>query len=204
MRFIVITQRLIENQEYYEMREVLSLDWGKFFATQEIFQGFLPLPLSYGIDFTKYADKLCAVILSGGNDLSCYNDTMPSMMRDRYEIGIIEYCIQNRLPLLGICRGAQIIAHFFNSTIESCIGHVGQHAIYQGDETFIANSFHNYMITQIPSNLIVLATAKDTSIESFKHKTLQIYAIMWHIERENGLHNTQILQEWRAHIPNII
>lgn len=56
--FIAITQRLINAQNYYEPRECLALDWGKIFARNALFQGFLPLPLSYEIEFKKYLDSI--------------------------------------------------------------------------------------------------------------------------------------------------
>ena len=75
MKFIGITQRLLENTSYYEVREALSVEWGEFF--KEHLQGFLPLPLSYAIPFSVYVESLggslSGVILSGGNDLDSLN-----------------------------------------------------------------------------------------------------------------------------------
>lgn len=59
MKFIGITQRLLENTSYYEVREALSVEWGDFF--KEHLQGFLPLPLSYVIPFSTYAQSLGGV-----------------------------------------------------------------------------------------------------------------------------------------------
>ncbi|VEJ52668.1 Putative amidotransferase (Type 1 glutamine amidotransferase-GATase1) [Campylobacter insulaenigrae] len=71
MKFIAISQRLISNESYYEERECLALDWGKFF--KENLQDFLPIPLSYELEFEKYQSLVSAVILSGGNDLYFLN-----------------------------------------------------------------------------------------------------------------------------------
>lgn len=75
--FIGITQRLICNESYYEERECLALDWGKLF-NKDLFTNFIPLPLSYEIDFSHYKHLVKAVILSGGNDLSFYNPNVLS------------------------------------------------------------------------------------------------------------------------------
>lgn len=193
--FIGITQRLILNESYYEERECLAKEWGELFNS-ELFQGFLPLPLSFEIDFSLYKKHLKAVILSGGNDLNFLNPNAMSKKRDNYETQIIQTCIKEKIPLLGICRGAQMIAHFFKSTIELCENHTKDHEIFFESKSFNVNSFHNFAITKLGDELMPLCFAQDKTIEAFKHKNEKIYALMWHIERKNGLSNTQILKEW--------
>lgn len=204
MRFIGITQRLMENSSYYEIREALSIEWGELFSTLLDLKGFLPLPLSYGVSFEKYATTLSGVILSGGNDLSAFSDSQLSLKRDSYEKDIIHYCIENKLPLLGVCRGSQMIAYYFNSTLQSCNGHVGEHSIkfipLNGEEskTFKVNSFHNYSITALGDNLQSLAIGEDGSIEAFRHESLPIFAMLWHLEREKHLSKASeiLLHKW--------
>lgn len=195
--FIGITQRLITNESYYEEREALALDWGVLFSNETLFKDFLPLPLSYGLDFRHYLPHLKAVILSGGNDLYDYNPNILSQKRDAYEKQIISLCLEKKLPLLGICRGAQIIAHFFNSTLMPCQNHLGEHEILTNEGLkFQSNSFHKYFITKLGEKLCSLAISHDGSCEAFKHKNAAIYGLMWHIERKKGLENTKFLKEW--------
>lgn len=200
MKFIGITQRLLENTSYYEVREALSVEWGEFF--KEHLQGFLPLPLSYAIPFSAYAESLgenlSGVILSGGNDLNSLNPNPLSAMRDEYEAQIIEYCLQHNLPLLGICRGAQMIAHYFGAKLELLSGHIGNHQVFNisSGEKFETNSFHNYGVRTLSDCLESLVEAEDSSIEAFKHKHKLIFALMWHIERKNGMEKDRIFQEW--------
>lgn len=195
--FIGITQRLTEEKKYKELRETLALEWGNLFSNSILFKDFLPLALSYEIDFNHYAPYLKAVILSGGNDLSAFSDDILSKKRDAYEMKIVEYCLKTDTPLLGICRGAQMIAYYFNSTLEKLSHHIGDHQVILNDRSsFISNSFHNYAIINLGKNLEILARAKDQSIEAFKHKDKSIFGLMWHIERKNGLNNIEILNEW--------
>ncbi|TLD88242.1 gamma-glutamyl-CDP-amidate hydrolase [Helicobacter sp. MIT 05-5294] len=200
MKLIAISQRIIENESYVEIREALSVEWGEFFNASLL--GFLPLPLSYAIPFKTYAqtlgESLAGVILSGGNDLASLNDNPISQMRDDYEGEIITHCMQKSLPLLGICRGAQRIAEYFDSTLKSLDGHIGNHQVMesQSNREFIVNSFHNYGITTLGDSLQSLAKAQDDSIEAFRHKTKPIFGLMWHIERTNGMENDKIFQEW--------
>lgn len=199
MRFIGITQRLVENDSYYELRETLSTEWGMLFKTH--FQDFLPLPLSYGIDFNVYAQHLCAVILSGGNDLNALSPSCINAMRDVYENQVIAYCLAYHLPLLGICRGAQMIAHYFGSTLEPLSSHTSPHFVEDSThKKMIVNSFHRYGITHLGDALVAYSKAEDSSIESFAHKNAPIFGIMWHIEREEQNNGDDVLRQWRAFI----
>lgn len=213
--FIGITQRLVEHDKYKETRECLALDWGELFAKGEDFADFVPLPLSYEVDFLRYARHLQGVIFSGGNDLSIFTkesankDYTLSLKRDAYESKIIKYCIDYGLPLLGICRGAQMIAHYFGAKFITSERHIAPHEVFcvqsksldkaqdkNKYDACIANSFHRYCIKEIFEPLIPLAIAKDDTIEAYKHAQEPIFGIMWHIERDMGLNNKTILSQW--------
>ncbi|MBF7069473.1 gamma-glutamyl-gamma-aminobutyrate hydrolase family protein [Campylobacter volucris] len=198
LKFIAISQRIIENNTYFELRECLALEWGEFFNKN--LQNFLPLPLSYEIDFKKYARSISAVILSGGNDLYKFDKNDISKKRDEYESNIIAYCIKNNLPLLGICRGAQMIASYFRSHLIKCENHIQNHNIYVKNKKINVNSFHNFAIDKLSDEFEILAKANDNTIEAFKHKNLNIYGIMWHIERQNGLNEENIFKDWLGKI----
>lgn len=177
---IGITQRLEQNMNYYEIRECLSIEWGQFLYNLDY------IPLSYSKPIEKY--KINGIIFSGGNDLSSLNQNTLSKIRDSYESTIIEYCAKNKIPIFGVCRGAQHLAYKFNSKLHSIDNHVNKnHRINFNNKTYEVNSFHNYCITKIGDGLEILATAEDDTIEAFKHKELPFFGIMWHIEREKSL-----------------
>ncbi|MCI5967960.1 gamma-glutamyl-CDP-amidate hydrolase [Helicobacter sp.] len=197
VKLIGISQRLLENTSYFEIREALSADWGEFFKKH--LEDFLPIPLSYAIPFSYYVkfSVLSGVILSGGNDLNTLNPNPLSQMRDLYEDAIIAECLQKRIPLLGICRGAQKIAEYFGSRLEQCVGHTQKHIVSSKEGEFWVNSYHNYCITHLGSDLERIDSAGDGSVESFLHKNAQVYGVMWHIEREGGMENTLLFEAWR-------
>ncbi len=230
-RYIAISQRLYSMQNYHEVREALAIDWGIFFT--QYLSDFLMLPLSYKQDVTSYLPYIAGVILSGGNDLSICNNTPLNKERDIFEMKLITLCLERSIPLLGICRGAQIIGHYFGATINACINHVGTHKIMQNLDivshldsmqslyqhkksvcdkqpikTFQVNSFHNYAIQSLGKDLIALASygnyenLGDFSIEAFMHNTHTIFGIMWHIERENGMQNSDIFYLWKHTLYN--
>lgn len=197
--FIAISQRIAKHESYNEIREMLSIEWGALFRVE--FSGFLPLPLCVEIDFTRYENAINGCILSGGNDLSAFNNSLENKIRDEYERQIIARCAYLNMPLLGICRGAQVLAQYFGSEIKPCKNHIGNHNVRDifGNE-FRVNSFHNYAITNLGADLESLAIAEDNSIEAFKHKSLPFYALMWHIERKNGLNDKSILERFKQEI----
>lgn len=200
LKWIGISQRLIENTSYVELREALSVEWGEFFYQH--LGDFLPLPLSYGVPFYHYVQKLGnalgGVLLSGGNDLSRFNPNVASQRRDAYEEEIITRCLECAIPLFGVCRGAQKIAEYFGSKLEKCDGHTQKHFVFNADfKGFEVNSYHNYCILHLGKDLEKIDCAKDGSVESFKHKRACIYGVMWHIERENGMKYSKLFEEWR-------
>lgn len=197
--FIAITQRLVQHDSYNELREVLSTEWGALFGAE--FDAFLPLPLCFEIPFICYESVINGCILSGGNNLSIFNNSQENKIRDEYERQIITRCVKLQIPLLCICRGAQVLAQYFGSEIKPCQNHIGAHNVRDkwGNE-FMVNSFHNYAITNLSADLECLAVANDNSIEAFSHKSLPFYALVWHIERENGLNNTAILDKFKQEI----
>ena len=132
----------------------------------------------------------------------CFNNNKISQIRDDYEGKIIDYCSRESLPLLGICRGAQVVAEYFGAKLERVSGHIGSHLVLDvcNGKKFEVNSFHNYGVTSLGDSLESLAEAEDSSIEAFKHKEKSIFALMWHIEREKGMQEDRIFQEWLSQL----
>lgn len=182
--FIAISQRLA-TAAHNEVRECLASEWGSFFARN--LASYLPLPLAYHIPFSQYAPFVQGVILSGGNDLALFCDDYLSRTRDSYERDLLEHCVKKRIPVLGICRGAQMIAQYFACEIAPLQGHIGSHKLHAQGQEFMVNSFHNYGVISLSGELESIALASDGSIEGFRHERLPIFGVMWHIERSGGM-----------------
>ncbi len=179
---IGITQRLFEASEYKELREGLDVRWGRLFRRL----GWRMIALSYAIPVETYLDELDGVILSGGNDLYELVPNAINRQRETYEREILHLAKERAIPLLGICRGAQLIAHEYGSEIIACRGHVGSHEVIFQKERLEVNSFHNYTISGVAhdSPLTPLAHSLEGNIEAFCIKGASILGMMWHIERE--------------------
>lgn len=199
MKKIAITQRLIQNSSYFEIRECLDINYFKLL--QEC--GFLPIILSSKIDIQTYFKTLNieGLFLSGGNDLNSCNSNFLSKKRDKFEIKLISYCIENNLPIFGTCRGMQIIAQYFGSSFKKVKNQIDiKHKLnLKEDSSYVnlnnlkkVNSFHNFAIDTLAKDLKVLATNKEGLIKAVEHKKHKIFAQMWHSERNKPFKKEEI------------
>lgn len=190
---IAVSQRLIENETYPETRDALDLAWGRWFDSM----GWLPFPVPTALGKpavwfeTLRPDGL---LLTGGNDLAQWNSGPLSAMRDSFEKGLVELALQRQLPIVGVCRGAQLLAHLHGARLERVPGHVAvKHTVAIQPEhrlskalgsTLEVNSYHQIAITMASESLQPLAFAMDGTLEAFTHKQKPLLGIMWHPERE--------------------
>ena len=130
------------------------------------------------------------VLLSGGEDLHA------APARDDTERALLRFAQARRLPVLGLCRGMQMLALFAGGAMVELPGHAGvRHALdgAQGSEMpRVVNSFHNWGLIECPAGYEVLARAPDGSIEAIRHSTLSWEGWMWHPEREEPFAPTDV------------
>jgi len=193
MKKIAITQKLVKDNQYHEVRNVLDIRWAKLFNKL----GYLPVLLPSHYDFRVYFDtmRIEGIILSGGNDLSLISNDELSIERDAVEKKIIEYAIRKSIPVFGVCRGMQLIADYFRGKIKKVKNHARtEHRITASNGTRFreeirklnkVKSFHNYGVTDIDEeNFIIAAFSEDGVVEAIEHKSYRIWGQMWHPERE--------------------
>ena len=147
-------------------------------------------------------ENIGLIVFSGGNDL--YNlktDVSNSKYkkRDQLEEILIKYSISNSIPILGICRGFQMIANYLGANIEQIDGHINTtHNLIIKDfsKKIIVNSFHNYGLKNVNLPKLIEPIAiyeNDNTIECFITKNyLKSINIMWHPERINGAREESI------------
>ena len=86
------------------------------------------IKLSYQLDNFNDVEKCNGIILSGGNDVNPRLYNQPDFLvyvnpkdidekRDEFEWKIIKYTEENQKPLLGICRGLQLVNVYFGGTL---------------------------------------------------------------------------------------
>ena len=95
--------------------------------------GLIPFLIPNDSELIKNIDILFdyknieCVLLSGGNDLEELKNKGGKniyVKRDKIEINLIEYCSKNKIPIIGICRGFQMIAQYLGANLEKVEGHV--------------------------------------------------------------------------------
>jgi len=191
MKKIAITQRVIENDTYVEIRDALDINFASLF--QEL--GLIPVILPTFFPPDSYFENfdISGVILSGGNDLSQVNDNDISAQRDAFEKRVLEHAISKKIPVLGICRGMQLIADYYQADFQSVQNHVAvEHPLIINQTskylTYLnsletVNSYHGYSVKTVPKNFKISAKSQDGQIEAIEHKELPIFGQMWHPER---------------------
>lgn len=200
MKILALTQSLFKHEQYNEIRDALDVRWTEFVTELNC----LPLVLPTCSDPVHFLDsfELDGIILTGGNDLASVRGDRLSIIRDRFEQKIIELALSRDIPLLGVCRGMQIIAHHFGGTLVEVREHaavrhglqVSQSSIFSAQLTKLGqvNSYHRYAVDALPDGFALSATCADGVIEAFEHRTRPIFCQMWHPERESPLSPSQL------------
>jgi len=190
MKRIGLTLRYQQNNEYPETRISLDVRWPRLLMQLGMLPVLIPSDCE-GVHLEKM--NLDGVIFTGGNDLSCLSSDPLSAIRDSAEKRLLNYCCDQSIPVLGVCRGMQFIGVEFGEKIIAVEGHVAvNHLIRrsagEGMPLFISierdvNSYHQYGFEKFSSNWRVLARSGDSIVEAVEHTQKRILLIMWHPER---------------------
>ena len=112
--------------------------------------------------------------------------------RDSAEKFLIDYAKSKMVPLLGICRGMQILAWSQGIDLKRVNGHVGVRHSLKGEIQRVVNSYHDFAMYEVPADYKILARAPTEEVEAIKHITLPILGVMWHPEREDPFNNDDL------------
>ena len=186
MKLVAVSQRIDIYPGRDEMRDALDQRLIEFLLAA----GFLPVPVPnnlLSISSKPYAffewlstTAPSAFVLSGGNDIGSY------LLRDQTETHLLNYAEQLLLPVLGICRGMQMMGMRAGAKLRKVTGHVKTRHSVSGIINREINSFHNFVIDACPTGFSVLAKSGDGEIEAVKHQSLAWEGWMWHPERETS------------------
>lgn len=199
-RRIGVTMRVVRSG-YGETRDALARDWPLLFERLGRLGGYAPdwlmLP-NTGEDCVALARRqgVRGLLLTGGDDLGVTPD------RDATETALLRWAEREELPVLGVCRGAQLLASLAGATLAPLVPerHVAtRHAIIWQAAGATAgllppagsagdvNSYHTWGLeaAHLPACLTPLALCpEDDSVEAFAHVDLPWRGIIWHPERE--------------------
>jgi putative glutamine amidotransferase len=169
------------------------------------------------VTMREYIDELDGLVLQGGADVSpeSYGETPlrpewhGDRVRDLYELEMLWECVFQGKPVLGICRGAQLINVAFGGTLYQDIAtqvpqagphvdavaydrlshelrierHSGLAQLYPDREHARVNSIHHQAVNRLGSGLVVEATALDGMVEAIRWTGASyVVGVQWHPE----------------------
>ncbi|WP_028215876.1 gamma-glutamyl-gamma-aminobutyrate hydrolase family protein [Paraburkholderia oxyphila] len=169
------------------------------------------------IRLRDYAKHLDGLLLQGGADVSpqTYAETAPrpewpgDRVRDMYELELLHEFIESGKPVLGVCRGCQLINVAFGGSLYQDIAtdvptagvHVSEHydqhrhavhfpegsslaSMFPGRREAIVNSIHHQAVKSLGRDLTVEAVSSgDGLIEAVRYRRAPfVVGVQWHPE----------------------
>ncbi|BBA41453.1 MULTISPECIES: gamma-glutamyl-gamma-aminobutyrate hydrolase family protein [Burkholderia] len=169
------------------------------------------------IRLRDYAKHLDGLLLQGGADVSpqtyAASDARPEWpgdrVRDMYELELLHEFVESGKPVLGVCRGCQLINVAFGGSLYQDIAtdvptanaHVSEHydqhrhairfpdsstlaSMFPGRSEAIVNSIHHQAIRDLGRDLNIEAvSAGDGIIEGIRHRRSPfVVGVQWHPE----------------------
>lgn len=191
---IGITMRMLLQEHTGDPYDALSRDWGRFFMSAGI--QWIPLPNREKETLSLVETlSISGLILSGGEHIGQHS------LRDTTERLLLDWAKKRCIPVIGICRGFQMIQSWLGGTLVPIENHVGMyHRLFSSQHApkewydRVVNSYHELGIAQVPSPLVPLAFSKYNDTFSFIEAAQgETYlGIMWHPERERIPHKADI------------
>jgi len=165
-----------------------------------------------------YAEELDGLVLMGGSDVcpESYGERAlkpewnGDRIRDEYEIGLLRAFMALKKPVLGVCRGAQVINVAQGGTLyqdlatqapnalnhrnwatyeENChatslVPGSGLARLYPGTELVKTNSIHHQAVKELGRDLVVEAWSEpDRIVEAIRFTgPAYVFAVQWHPE----------------------
>lgn len=161
-------------------------------------------------------DTLDGLVLSGGADIDPdYLGEEPldcisiNPRRDAQELMLVNLAVERQIPILGICRGIQILTAALGGKLyqdiktqhgRPCIEHsqtiargLPSHDVkiekssllhsLMGTETLAVNSFHHQAVKEVPQGFRITAMSADGIIEGMESTSFRpILGVQWHPE----------------------
>lgn len=181
MKRIALTQRVEIIPAYGERRDALDQRWSQFLLHAGLWPIIVPNDPAY-VEVILKQETFDGLLLTGGNSLVRYGGE--ALERDEIESRLLNYAIARKLPVLGVCRGMQMLLDRYGATLQQVSGHtVAQQEINIEGRRVQVNSYHDWGTCEAPSDLEVWARADDGVVKAVRHRRQSLWGIMWHPER---------------------
>ena len=177
--------------------------------------GALPVQLTRNTDPVAIVQRLDGLVMTGGADPdpALYGeDPHPELGkvergRDDWELALIRAALDARIPMLCVCRGAQLLNIALGGTLvqhldapqhngwdrprtDRChtvrVAPGSRAAELYGPQT-ATNSLHHQAVGRIGEGVVVTGTAEDGVVEAFEVAGRpEVFAVQWHPEMLSG------------------
>lgn len=181
--------------------------------------GGIPIIIPFNTDdciIKAQISNVDALLLSGGHDVDPKNyneepltkcgETFPE--RDYFDFKLIEYAKQKNIPILGICRGLQVLNVYHGGSLYQDLSYCQNISIKHNqalapkrvthtidiennsklfdmlnlNETYV-NSFHHQIIKDLAKEFRAVAYSKDGAIEAIENDSYDfLVGVQWHPE----------------------
>ncbi|WP_025728717.1 gamma-glutamyl-gamma-aminobutyrate hydrolase family protein [Atopobacter phocae] len=211
---------LASEREYVDVLEYLPFSYIPSAYAEAISQaGGIPLivPIDSPDKASAFVSHLDGIVLAGGHDIdpSHFNEQPHLQLgnilpkRDQFELAIIQAAINKQIPILGVCRGMQLLNVFFGGTLyqdlmsqyelikiqHSQKSHptILTHSIEVERDSVLypimghkhqINSLHHQGVKELAPAFKAIAWSDDRIIEAIEHSdpSLNILGVQWHPE----------------------
>lgn len=210
---LLVTQRVIKDS-HGEAHDALSRGWSVLLRQA----GFEVLPVPNGVEYLEEHPLVRAaegLVLTGGNDIDprryggrAEDASSVSLERDETEFHLLEVARKRAWPVLGVCRGMQLINVALGGKLTKLSDgmdrpHVARdHDLISASEEWPrafpeirrVNSFHDFgvLASQVAPDLTTLASAPDGVIEAVSHREYRWVGIQWHPERIKPFRDAEV------------
>jgi len=192
------------------------------FATRIAAAGGVPVTLSFDAEAEAVCDWVSAVVITGGQDVhpacwggdtSVVEDLDPrahtmahDVDRDAYEIALVKAALERGIPVLGVCRGLQVLNVALGGTLvpdlpAGTVSHLSletapsdgaaDHVVTFAEgslardlfgEQALTNSWHHQAVDSCGTGLVVTGRTSDGVVEAVELPGAPVLGVQWHPE----------------------
>ena len=185
---------------------------------------------------TTIVNSLDGLVMSGGGDINplfLQEEPIPTLQdvdtyRDEYDLILLRLASNRQLPIMGICRGHQLLNIAFGGNIYQDIHTQHEQKTLKHSQTLpreqvshsislqntpsklyeivgkteqlLVNSFHHQAIKDIAPEFKETAIASDGINEAIEHTEKNIFGVQWHPEALAADGDEQMLRLFKYHI----
>ena len=187
----------------------ISPDVGPYYAEAVTAAGGIPV----GGVMPDPSQDFAALLLGGGSDVApdrfgqenCGSEP-PDLARDELEFQLIRHCLDANKPILGICRGMQVLNVALGGTLIQDLSdfvrpfhtagdHFTGHAVRAEKGSvferlyapvFQVNSFHHQAVDNLGEGFVPLVWSESGIVEGMLHTSRPLMGVQFHPERMTG------------------